>query len=207
VTQHDPERERFEQAFTSRNVPGTFEKLKQAKVGILGAGGLGSNVAAALVRAGVGHLIVADHDHVETSNLNRQLFFLDQVGRPKVEALAETLTRINPYVELILHRLRITPLNILTVFGEVDILVEALDQASEKASLIEAWLVQRPDGFIVAASGLAGFGDTERLEVKRVGRMILCGDGEKDAAMGLCASRVGAVAHMQANAVIEFLLK
>jgi sulfur carrier protein ThiS adenylyltransferase len=200
-------RDEFERDFSSRNVPGTFERLRQSSVGILGAGGLGSNVAAALVRAGVGRLIVADHDRVEISNLNRQHFFLDQVGKPKVEALAETLSRINPHIQLTLHEKRVTPANIAELFDPIDILVEALDGAAEKALLIESWLLQRPEDYIVAASGLAGYGDSDKLVTRRLGRMILCGDGEKDAAMGLCAPRVGAVAHLQANAVIEFLLR
>lgn len=192
--------------FASRNVPGTFERLQQACVGILGVGGLGSNVAASLVRAGVGRLILADHDMVERSNLNRQLFFQDQIGRRKVDAMAETLLRINPKVDLICHRARITPDNLRETFDRADLLVEALDAAKEKALLIEAWLMQMPDRMIVAASGLAGYGKTEDLTVRRVGRMIVCGDGQSDAAQGLCASRVGIVAQMQANTAVEILL-
>jgi sulfur carrier protein ThiS adenylyltransferase len=196
----------FEARFASRNVPGSFDTLKGCTVGIAGAGGLGSNVAAALARAGVGHLILADPDRVELSNLNRQLFFCDQVGRLKVDALAESLRRINPYLTLTLHRERIRPSSVMDVFGRADLLVEAFDSAGEKAMIIEAWRAARPDRYIVAASGLAGYGRTECLDVVRTGFLILCGDGESDQSMGLNACRVGIVANMQANVAVELLV-
>ena len=74
--------------------------LENAKVGIAGAGGLGSNCAMHLVRAGVKKLVIADFDVVSESNLNRQFFFRDQLGRKKVDALAENLRRIEPGLEL-----------------------------------------------------------------------------------------------------------
>lgn len=200
------DRNRFLTDFSLRDVPGTFDVLQRKKVGILGAGGLGSNVAAALVRAGVGTLIMADHDMVEVHNLNRQLFFVDQVGRPKVEALAETLMRINPHVHLEMHYLEVTPDNLIPLFGEADVLVEALDKAESKARLIEAWLLGKKDASVVAASGLAGYGSNNSLREKRSQRLIVIGDGQSPEAMGLCAGRVGAVANMQANVVVELLL-
>ena len=196
----------FEAEFFSRNVPGSAARLKRCTVGIVGAGGLGSNAAHALVRAGVGRLIAADPDGVELSNLNRQLFFRDQAGRPKVEALAETLGRISPQCTLDFHAVRITPDNLLRFFGEADLLIEALDRAESKAELIEAWLRQTSGRYIVAASGLAGIGKTEDLKVRRLGRLILCGDGLSDMATGLCSARVALVASMQANIALSLLL-
>ena len=82
----------------SRHTPGVHALLKQACVGIAGVGGLGSAVAVSLARIGVGKLIIADFDVVEPSNLNRQQYFVDQLGYFKVDALTENLRRINPYV-------------------------------------------------------------------------------------------------------------
>jgi sulfur carrier protein ThiS adenylyltransferase len=188
-------------------VPGTFARLQECTVGVLGSGGLGSHVAAALVRSGVGHLILADPDRVEISNLNRQLFFCDQVGLFKVEALAQTLRRITPFVRLSLHAERITPAKLTSRLGGADLLIEALDAADEKARLIESWLLQQPEKYIVCASGLGGYGRSEDLLVRRMGRLILCGDGTRDARSGLSAGRVGAVAHLQANLAVELLME
>jgi sulfur carrier protein ThiS adenylyltransferase len=197
--------ERFERAFKSRNVPGASARLEAAVVGIMGAGGLGSNVAHALVRAGVGRIIIADPDRVEASNLNRQLFFRDQVGVLKVEALTATLERIAPFTRITALARSITPGNIMDVYREADLLVEALDLAASKASLIESWLMKTSKP-IVAASGLAGIGRTERIRVRRMGRLVVCGDGESEMAEGLCSARVALVAGMQANIALELLL-
>ena len=70
--------------------------LEKAKIGVAGLGGLGSNVLSHLVRAGIRRFVAADFDVVSASNLNRQFFFADQVGRKKTEALAENLRRIAP---------------------------------------------------------------------------------------------------------------
>jgi len=66
--------------------------------------------------------------------------------------------------------------------------------------------VQKQNAYVVAASGLGGIGRNNSLGEKRSHRLIVCGDGRSPETMGLCAGRVGAVAHMQANAVVELLL-
>ncbi len=197
----------FEKAFAGQGVKGAFERLKRCTIGIMGAGGLGSNVASGMVRAGVGHLIVADPDRVEISNLNRQLFFVDQVGMLKVEALAETLKRINPYATIETEATRVTPANMPEIFSDADLLIEALDVAEEKALLIETWMMQRPENRVVGASGIAGAGNTRGLEVRKMGRLYICGDGSSDLSMGLSAGRVGIVAQMQVNTAVELFLE
>jgi sulfur carrier protein ThiS adenylyltransferase len=206
MSEEKEQRLSFEEAICRRNVPGTFERLQRKTVGVLGTGGLGTNVAVALTRAGVGRLILADPDRVELSNLNRQMFFRHQVGQLKINALAETLKHINPYISLVLHPERVTPSRLVPLFKTSDVLVEALDEAEEKSKLIEAWLVGCPGRFVVAGSGLAGYGRTEALFVRRMGHLIVCGDGKTPATEGLSASRVGLVAYMQANEVIDRLL-
>ncbi len=199
----------LEKEFFSRHDPELLPILRQAVVGIAGAGGLGSNVAVALARAGVGRLIIADQDLVYPSNLNRQQYFVDQIGKPKVEALLENLKRMNPFSEYEMHYVRITPRNVKRLFGEAEILVEAFDLATEKSLLINTWLTLYPDRPIVAASGLSGFGKNQKIRTRRMGRLYLCGDEESEPteAVSPMAPRVGIVANMQANLVIELLYK
>jgi sulfur carrier protein ThiS adenylyltransferase len=189
-----------------RNVPGMTERLDRATVAIAGCGGLGSNVAVALTRAGVGHLILADRDAVEASNLNRQAFNAADIGRRKVTALADHLREIRPDLALTLHDTEVTRDNVATLFGGGEILVEAFDDAAAKILLIEAWTRAFPDRTIVCGNGLAGVGRTAALKVVRTGHIVFCGDMESDMALGLSAPRVAMVAAMQANEVCELLM-
>ena len=194
-----------EQSIFARNVPGLTERLQAATVGIAGCGGIGSNVAVTLTRAGVGHLILADDDLVEISNLNRQQFSQTDVGKVKVEALAAQLRAIHPAIRLTTHRRRLGPEDITEVFGDADLLVEAFDLGEEKQWLIEAWARTFPDRAIVCASGLSGYGETDALRVRSAGNLYFCGDGQSDMSQGLCSARVAIVANMQANVAIEIL--
>ena len=182
--------------------------LRASTVGIAGAGGLGSNVAISLARAGVGRLIVADFDRVEPSNLNRQQYFIRQIGRRKVLALRENLRAINPFSQYTVHAVRVTRANVGRIFGDAEVLVEALDRAAVKQMLIDAWLSLHPDRPIVAASGLAGYGKNRKLHTRRMGSLYLCGDEESQCPKGISpmAPRVAIVANMQANLVVELLV-
>jgi len=204
-----PSAAELESQLVARHSPGVHEKIRAATVGIAGVGGLGSPVAIALARCGVGRLILADFDVVEPSNLNRQQYFIDQLGMPKVAALHQTLSRINPYVAVTAHQVRLSASNIPELFGEVDVLVEAFDAADQKAMLTEVFLSLFPDRPLVAASGLAGYGPSGTIRTRRAaGRLYLVGD-ETSAARpgeGLMAPRVGIAAHHQANAVLRLLL-
>ena len=183
--------------------------LRQSSVGIAGAGGLGSNAAVALARAGIGRLVIADFDKVEPSNLNRQQYFIDQVGERKVEALRENLLAINPYSLYEIHDVRITRRNAAKIFARVDVLVEALDKAEAKEMLIEASLSKFPGRPIVAASGLAGYGCNSRIRSRRLGNLYICGDESSQCPKGVSpmAPRVALVAAMQANLVVELLAR
>jgi sulfur carrier protein ThiS adenylyltransferase len=201
------DRDSFENAFYAKNPPGVLERLKRATVGIAGAGGLGSNVAVALARAGVHHLIIADFDRIELSNLNRQQFFPEQAGMFKAEALKHNLSRINPYIKVEIFTGRIIPENIETVFGQAEILVEAFDLAEMKAMLARNWLALHPGRYIVTASGIAGLGRSGLLKTEVRGKMIVCGDGRSslESEGGYTAPRVAIAANLQAAAVIEIL--
>jgi len=200
---------RLEKEFFSRHDPELLPVLKKAVVGIAGAGGLGSNVAVSLARAGVGKLIIADIDRVFPSNLNRQQYFFDQIGREKVYALRDNLKRINPFSEYEVHHTKISPGNIKRLFSEADVLVEAFDLASQKSMLINTWLSVFPERPVVAASGLSGFGKSNKIRTRKLGQLYLCGDEESEPTdrVSPMAPRVGIVANMQANLVIELLIK
>lgn len=191
----------------SRNVKGLTETLKKSSIAIAGCGGLGSNVAVSLTRAGIGKLITADFDKVELSNLNRQHFFQQDVGQPKAEALTRHLKSINPEIEIESHNIKLTPSHISELFGSANLLIEAFDNAEAKAWLIETWCTFFPSKPIICGSGLSGLGDTESLKVRKVGQIYICGDEKTDMSMGLCAPRVNIVANMQANIAIELLMQ
>jgi sulfur carrier protein ThiS adenylyltransferase len=204
-----PSAEELEALLAARHTPGVHERVKRAAVGIAGLGGLGSTAAVALARTGVGRLVLADFDVVEPSNLNRQQYFVDQIGRLKAEALAEILLRINPSVALETHAVRLTPANVPAIFRDVDVLVEAFDRADQKAMLLDAFASAFPDRPLVMASGLAGHGPGGAIGVRRLGRNVhIVGDGTSAAepGRGLMAPRVGIAAHLQANTVLRLLL-
>ena len=200
-----PPVDELEALMVARHTPGVHARIKNATVGIAGLGGLGSAVAVALARIGIGRLILADFDVVEPSNLNRQQYFIDQLGMTKAEALEINLKRINPYVQYEARCVRVTPENIPELFGAVDVMVEAFDRADQKAMLLQSFK-GKP---IVAASGLAGYGPCETIGVRKMGdNIFIVGDLETGAApgCGLMAPRVGIAAHMQANQVLRLLL-
>jgi sulfur carrier protein ThiS adenylyltransferase len=204
-----PTADELEALLVARHTPGVHRVVKAARVGIAGLGGLGSPVAIALARIGVGTLVLADFDVVEPSNLNRQQYFVDQLGMAKVEALTDTLRRTHPYTTLETHGVRLTPDNVPEVFAGCRVLVEAFDRADQKAMLVETALRRLPDTWVVSASGLAGYGPTASIRCHRVGeRLVVVGDLEAEArpGQGLMAPRVGVAAHIQATAVLRILL-
>jgi len=204
-----PPEDELEALMASRHTPGVHRRVKSACVGIAGAGGLGSAVAIALARVGVGRLVIADFDIVEPSNLNRQQYFVRQLGERKVDALSDNLRDINPYVRVDTHPVRLDPDNIPAIFADADVMVEAFDAADQKAMLTNTWCTAYPDKPIVVATGLAGHLPSNTVRTRRLGRgLVVVGDLETAAApgMGLMAPRVGVAAHHQANAVLRLLL-
>jgi sulfur carrier protein ThiS adenylyltransferase len=204
-----PSSQELEALLTARHSPGVHTKLKNAAVGIAGLGGLGSSVAIALARTGVGTLVLADFDVVEPSNLNRQQYFLEHLGAIKTEALAGLLSRINPYVQVRSHQGTLDPGNIPQIFRECDVLVECFDRAEEKAMILETVAEKLPETFLIVASGLAGFGRSNAIRTFRIGeRIFMVGDLVSAAKIGsgLMAPRVGIAAHHQANLVVALLM-
>jgi sulfur carrier protein ThiS adenylyltransferase len=185
------------------------EKLKAACIGIAGAGGLGSVVAENLARAGIGKLIIADFDVIEPSNLNRQRYFLRQLGLPKTEALADNLGQCCPFVDINTVQERVTADNCVRIFSSCAIVCECFDAAESKADLVTALRNRLPGSIIVAASGLAGCGPAGLITIRGVSdKLYIVGDQHSDTAdgTGLFAPRVGIAASMQAHVVVQLIL-
>lgn len=204
-----PNFEEFEKIMTERHTKEVYEKLKNASVAIAGLGGLGSNIAVSLARAGVGTLFLADFDRVELSNLNRQQYTVNDIGRFKTEALKDLLLNINPYLNIIYETKRITEDNAASTFAPYTIVCEAFDRADMKALLINALLESDPDKIIVSGSGMAGVLSSNTIKTRHVfSGLYVCGDGVTDIAdaNGLMAPRVAICANHQANMVLRLIL-
>jgi sulfur carrier protein ThiS adenylyltransferase len=183
-------------------------QLKDRVVGIAGCGGLGSNCAVALARVGIGKLVIADFDIIEPSNLNRQYFFLDQVGQNKALALKDNIGRIDKEIIVEAHDIALTPGNIPEIFGVCDVIVEAFDRAEMKQMIIETVISDMPGMPLVCGVGLAGWGSNETISMISLENIFVCGDqaNEVSEVFPPLAPRVGIVANMQANQVLEILL-
>lgn len=203
-----PTLKELEALITARHTPGIYSKLKAAKVGIAGCGGLGSNVAISLARVGIGTLILVDYDIVEPSNLNRQQFFVEQIGMLKVYALKEIIAKSNPLVKVITIPQKVTSQNVAEIFKDVDIIVEAFDNADQKLMLYEAVQKHFPNKPMVMGLGMAGWGKNNIIKTKKINNLYICGDNisESGPFRGLMAPRVALVANMQANQVLEIIL-
>jgi len=198
------------EALYSRYRPEVRAKLAAGRVAVAGLGGLGSQVALALARSGVGHLRLIDFDVVEPSNLARQAYGRQHLGRLKTEALAEIIRDINPHLDLNLLNLKLDRRNIPEALAGYPIIVEALDRPESKAELVNSALTSLPraqkvDGDlglfpddrlqpnrlttehcpirgVVCASGLAGFEEANLIRTRRAGtRLFICGDEKSEA--------------------------
>lgn len=198
----------FEAAVSLYYRPEQWSRIQQTRIGIAGAGGLGSNIAVALVRSGFRHLEITDFDCVEAKNLNRQFYFLEDIGRPKVEALAERLRSINPAVEIVTHQARLTPSNIASHFVSADCLCEAFDHPEAKRMFLEAFLGSGK--FLVMGSGMAGISNQTAISIRKlkenlhiVGDVITAVGPENPP----CAPRVSACAGLMASVILEHICR
>jgi sulfur carrier protein ThiS adenylyltransferase len=183
-------------------------RLAKSSVGIAGLGGLGSNIALALARAGVGRLLIVDFDEVEKSNLNRQAYTVDQVGMRKTEALMMNVAKANPDVDVTAYHHRLEVGKMADIFASVDVVIEALDDAATKAAFIEEISLAYPDKPLIAASGVAGIRGTERIQMRKSGTLYLVQDSQAPSCEDsvVLAPRVGLFAHWQASLALEILL-
>jgi sulfur carrier protein ThiS adenylyltransferase len=196
-------------ALAARNGENNQHVFAATRVGVAGAGGLGSNVAVLLARMGVGRLTVADFDAVEPTNLNRQHYTMADLGRPKVAALAEQLAAINPYARVDAREVRVDSSNVVELFGDCNVVCECFDRADQKALLVEAVCTLLPNTPLVCGSGMAGTGPGNDVRCRRrFGGVYVCGDETSDAGAGLplLAPRVALCAAQQATQVARLLL-
>lgn len=195
-------------ALSDRHGKELQNKFSAATVAVCGLGGLGSNIALSLARAGVGKLILIDYDCVDITNLHRQQYKADQIGRLKTEALSENLKEIAPYIDLENHTILVTEENAVELLKNADIICEAFDDAEYKAMLTNLVLEAMPDKYLVAASGMAGMGSANTIQTRKVAeRFYLCGDGASDVTLAgsLVSSRVMLCAAHQAHTVLRIL--
>lgn len=204
-----PSREEMLAALEKRQGVDAVRKLQAATVAVCGLGGLGSNIAISLARAGVGKLVLVDFDRVDVTNLHRQQYKASQVGLPKPEALLANLKEIAPYTEFETHFEKVTEENISRLLDGADVVCEAFDNAEAKAMLVNAVLETMPEKFLVAASGMAGFDSGNLIATRKVAkRFYVCGDGKSDVndGIGLIAPRVMLCAAHQALTAIRLIL-
>ena len=203
-----PSREQMQKSLCERHGAKMQERYNNAKVTICGLGGLGSNIAIALARAGVGHLHLIDFDKVDISNLNRQQYFADQLDMYKTDAMKENLARIAPYVEVTCECMKITEDVIPGLFDDADIICEAFDRPEAKAMLVNGVLCEYPDKKIVSGSGMAGLDSANKIHTRKVMKnLYLCGDEEADSCMGLSlvSARVLVCAAHEATMILRLI--
>lgn len=203
-----PSREVMREALNIRHGEVLQNKISAARVAVCGLGGLGSNIAIALARAGVGHLHLIDFDRVDLTNLNRQQYAVGQLGQYKTDALRETLSLVSPYCDVTCDTVRVTEENLPDLLRNEDYICEAFDRAEAKAMLVSGVLEHFPEKYLVAASGLAGLGSANTIQTRRVSqRFYLCGDGTSDSSvgLGLVASRVLVCAAHEANMILRLI--
>ena len=206
----NPTKDEWKEALEERHGKELQQAFSSATVAICGLGGLGSNIAIHLARAGVGKLILIDFDRVDITNLHRQQYKANQIGMCKTDALAQNLREINPYSELETHTERITEDNAVTLLGNADIICEAFDDAECKAMLTNTVLSELPDKYLVTASGMAGMGTVNSIRTRKItSKFYLSGDEASDVSddIGLVAPRVALCAAQQAHTVLRIIAK
>jgi sulfur carrier protein ThiS adenylyltransferase len=197
----------FEQGLARYLSPEALARIKGVRVGVAGAGGLGSNCAQLLVRSGFSDFVIVDSDCIEASNLNRQFYFSDQIGQAKAQALRKNLLAINPGLRIQAIVGEVTPENVRGLFSDRHVVIEAFDRPQAKAMLVADCLDR--DVFLVAASGLAGYGDADAIATHRIrDNFFMVGDLKRGIGpdMPPLAPRVAVAAAKQADLVLGFAL-
>lgn len=203
-----PEEQEWNRALAERHGAELQGKISSATVAICGLGGLGSNIAIALARSGIGKLILIDHDRVDLTNLHRQQYKANQIGMYKTDALCENLREFAPYLVIEAHNAYLTEDNAIEFIKEADIICEAFDDAEAKAMLVNLILEKMPEKYLVAASGMAGLGSPNTIKTRKItNHFYLCGDEISDVndGIGLISSRVMVCAAHQAHTVLRIL--
>lgn len=203
-----PTKEEWKKALAERHGKELQQNFSNAVVAICGLGGLGSNIAISLARAGIGKLILIDFDRVDITNLHRQQYKASQIGMYKTEALSENLLEISPYIKIENHIALVTENNITDILSSADIICEAFDKAESKAMLVNKVIETMPDKYLVSASGMAGLSSANSIKTRKITEhFYVCGDEVSDIndGLGLVSSRVMLCASHQAHTVLRIL--
>lgn len=203
-----PSKSEWMDALVARHGSKLYKLFSSATVAVCGLGGLGSNIAVSLARAGIGTLLLIDYDCVDITNLHRQQYKASQIGQYKTDALAENLFEISPYTDIKTVTEKLTEDNFAGLLKDADIICEAFDNAKAKAMLVNGVLEKLPECYLVAASGMAGMDTPNTIKTRKIGkRFYLCGDGVSDVegTIGLVAPRVMLCAAHQAQTVLRIL--
>lgn len=203
-----PTKEEWLKALENRQGKEILEKFQNATVAICGLGGLGSNIAISLARAGIGKLILIDFDKVDVSNLHRQQYKMNQIGMFKTEALISNLKEISPYTKYEIFTTKISEDNYMDLLKEADVICEAFDNPEAKAMLVNNVLEHLPESYLVAASGMAGMDTPNIIKTRNImKRFYLCGDEKNDVnnSGSLISARVMLCASHEALTVLRII--
>ena len=197
----------FEEGLLKYLKPPQLAIIQSKKIGIGGAGGLGSNCAMILVRSGFKSLEIIDQDLIDASNLNRQQYFSAEIGLPKVERLKQRLLDINPDAVILIHQAKWHEGNAENFFKGFDFIVEAFDVADWKHRFVQYYATRLP--VIVSGVGMAGLSQNKPMTVKKIGNIYICGDRTTDSAQGHppMAPRVTQCAAMMAEIILDLTLQ
>lgn len=198
----------FEQELLNLIGKEKLRKVQSYTIGIAGTGGLGSNCAFNLVRAGFKKFVVSDYDKIEYSNLNRQFYFYDQVGMAKVEALKENLLKINPDIEVEVYEKKLTEANIEKIFDSCQIIVEAFDNVSSKKMIVNTYL--NTDKLLVSASGLSGWGNSDQIKIRKMNKTsYIVGDMQTEASKKTppISPKVNITAAKEADIILNYVME
>lgn len=204
-----PSKKIYYDYLNSRQPDDYQEKIANGKIAVFGLGGLGSNIAIMLARLGVGTLKIVDFDNVDFTNLNRQSYFLDNIGKPKTLALENQLQKINPYISIETYNEFVTEENACVIAQNFDIAIEAFDDPKSKAMLATTLLANNKTIKLVSASGMAGYDTANSITTKKINnRFFVCGDktSKIETQNDLIATRVMVCASHQAHLALRLLL-
>ena len=201
-------KEEIYSALEERHGKDIQKKFAAASVVVCGLGGLGSNIAVSLARAGIGNIHLIDFDRVDVSNLNRQQYFVSQLGEYKTDALLNNLKNISPYTVITSQCVKLNEENTPELLAPYDIICEAFDKADQKAMLVNSVLENFPEKYLISGNGMAGFGSSNDIITRRITkRFYICGDGKSDISdgIGLVSARVAVCAAHQANMILRII--
>ncbi len=187
-----------------RQDPRVNEKLKNAKVSILGCGGLGSNIAMTLARSGIGELYLYDFDKVEYSNLNRQNYTIDELGGDKAELTKKKIETTLPYVKCHSKNIYLTTETMDTIVDKTDIFIEAFDNKESKTMLFD-YFIGRDDKYLITGSGVSGLGELSDIKIKKIENVTMIGDFNSNPDEGLYLAYVSLIANLEALSAIKFI--